>query len=463
MSSTCSDFFLRVFGLNISIHRFRRISIVEILGPRLGGFPRGCGQFSIMEKQGTPIGRALRAARQEQRIKLTAVSRVVAPSTIHAIERGRMIPSVSVLDAITEGLGLPRGALDVACLESSCNMRQRAELVDRIILTGKVPRLRLQRLLRHAARADYLSSKQQRHTQFLVAKVLGETGHTRRAIVIAEHLARETSYHGLQRVEILGLLGRCYLQEGNPQAAIGPLREAIGNTTHSDVWEGVVCNLGLAFWQIGAYDRAETQWQHAIRRVTNPIRLANAHMGMGNLEYRRDRLRYAIKHYEKAYSLYTSVDANPTLICKILNNMLKCMVRQKFWESATSVASALANRTCEDPVTQGEFLATQAEWACTIGLEDNARQLIGRAKELLGSSLVSSWFSARVLELAMATSIESREALETDLELALTKLNDRQLAVAIRIRIARNMLYDNNTRGATESLKALAALFPAID
>lgn len=411
----------------------------------------------------TPIGRALRRARQKRGIKLMAVSRIVSSSTVHAIERGRMIPSVSVLDAITDGLGLSRGSLDMACLASSRDMRQRAELVDRIVHGNQVSRLRLQRLLRHIMLDHPVSSTRQIHTRFLLAKVLGEKGCVRRAVVILERVSGEPSLPKQTRVELLALLGRYYLLEGDAQKAVGPLSEAARSNVYSSAWESALCNLGLALWQIGAYESAASQWEHATQHVLEPTRLASAHMGLGNVAYRQNCLDRADAHYRKAHALYVGADANPRQMCKILNNRLKCSIRQGRWVEAVGIVSELASDLTDDAVTVGEFMATQAEWAYVIGFEDNAAALIATAKALLGASLVSSWFSVRIVELAVSTNAESRSAISKEIDGAIGRLNDRQLAIGIQLKMIRDMVHDNNRLGAEESLKGLAKLFPAID
>ena len=79
------------------------------------------------------FGEIIAKLRRDRGLKLVAVSRKLPASTISAIERGIIVPSPQVLDFLTDGFGLPRGALDLQSLSVIQPAHQQRQLVSRLL------------------------------------------------------------------------------------------------------------------------------------------------------------------------------------------------------------------------------------------------------------------------------------------------------------------------------------------
>ncbi len=166
------------------------------------------------------IGKAIQRARQAKGLKLRAVSRTVSVATLNAIEHGRMIPSLTVADAIAAGLGLMPGALDVPLLLSIHDDRQRTQLVDRLLARGTGSKT-VQHTLRRIMHDTERSPRHRRHAQWLLARLLAQRGSWRRVVILLEHLLGQTPPScGALRVLILSTLGQAYLHQNQPQRSL---------------------------------------------------------------------------------------------------------------------------------------------------------------------------------------------------------------------------------------------------
>ncbi len=79
------------------------------------------------------LATAVREARLQQDRVMRAVHRFVSTSTINAIEHDRMCPSVSVLDAISPGLGLYVGVWDELFLNRTTEPREAIIVCQRLL------------------------------------------------------------------------------------------------------------------------------------------------------------------------------------------------------------------------------------------------------------------------------------------------------------------------------------------
>ena len=414
-----------------------------------------------MNRPSTPIGEVIRHLRHQRRLKLVAVSRHISPSTLNAIENGRMIPSVGLIDAITEAFNLAPGDLDLELLESVRDMSQRAALVDRLMRNQRVPPLQLQSVLRSLVNQADQSRRHKMQARLLLAQHIGRRGAYKRAVLLLEYLLRsDPPPQGSLRLDILSTLGRLYLRLDNPQDALGPLLEAVRLTPTNGAWESAMCNLGLAWWLLGQYEQAESQWHEAVDRVQTPERLAHAEFGLGNVAFRLNKLSDAAQAYRYALALYRSEQSSATIQLSVLNNLLVCLVRLNDWPAAEEIrASGDALVDDSPPVSRGEWLATKAEWAWAMGRVDEAQRWIREAKKSLGSALVVSWFTVRLLELKI---IGYDATIFAEIDQQIRQLADRKLATGLHIALMQTALQIGRPDEVPQRLQTLASLFPLI-
>ncbi len=410
----------------------------------------------------SPIGRVIHTIRRQRGLKLAAV-RHVSVSTLNAIERGRMVPSLSLTDTITRGLDLEPGALDLPLLASVHDAGVRVQLVKRL-LGRNVPPLAIQRTLRQVAMDPDMALPQRAHAQLLVAQVLDLRGARRRAVLILTYLARTSPpLPGTLHLEVISTLGKCYLRLEQPEQALSPLMEAVQQPIRHAAWESALCNLGLAWWKVGQYAAAEAQWQRAIEEVADPARLANAYLGLGLLAFRKGRLLDAISAYHQTLTLYEETNAAATQRLRVLNNLLACHVQQQDWRAADAVVGQGAALPEPDPVVWGEWLTTQAECAWAQGRRQDAQVLIAEAKESLGNALVVSWFTIRLLELRILAPSEPAAPLVQAIEEQLSHVSDRELIGALHTMLVQAALEAGRLDEVQSRVRDLRSLFPIIN
>ncbi len=83
------------------------LSHIGKLGREAGGFYWLRVVFWHMDGQ-TLLGQTVATLRREQNLKLVAVSKKLSASTIHAIERGVLVPSPRILDLLTTAFNCMR-------------------------------------------------------------------------------------------------------------------------------------------------------------------------------------------------------------------------------------------------------------------------------------------------------------------------------------------------------------------
>ncbi len=306
----------------------------------------------------TPIGSKIRYLRKERGWKLGAVSRRVPVATLSAIERGRIVPSLATLDAITDGLDLPIGALDLLLLQSARSPEQRLVVLERLWENESV--LTIQQTLRQLLHNAH-GARERWNAEWLLVRHLERRRLWRRLIILLVPLVRNSAMPVSRRGESLSLLGKAYLIAGRPHDATGPLLHAVEDKTHRDAWESALCNLGLVWWKIGHYDEAAESWQRAVQTVVDPMRQAMAWIGLGNVAARRQNWLAAQDDYQTALQIYRTHGAGSTERMRVLNNILWCCVQRDAWDAAEVVVSEADGMKDSDPIVYGEFLATQAE------------------------------------------------------------------------------------------------------
>lgn len=218
-----------------------------------------------------------------------------------------------------------------------------------------------------------------------------------------------------------------------------------------------MCNLGLVWWELGHYEAAREQWHLAADRVTESNSKATALFGLGNVSLRLRDYKVAIGAFQAALALYEDIGASADVRLRILNNLLVCYGRLDIWEKVEAIA-AQGRGLWPDVgrVVRGEFSCTQAEGALSRGHVDHARQLVHEAKDLLGHAVVLSWFTVRLLELALNPI--SPEKIFRELEDQLDLIADVGLQVAIRLRMVELSVHwrsDNITKSLLGKLRSL--------
>lgn len=411
----------------------------------------------------TPIGRALYLARQERHLKLHTVSREIPIATLNAIERGRMVPSLTTADAITKGLGLEIGTFDLSLLVAVHNAEERSRIVDRLI-AHHTSILTIQWVLRTMMHDPERSQSQRNHAQWLLAQCESQRGSWRRATIILEHLLNNAlPPRGTLRVLVLSTLGKGYLHQNRADRALNALLEAVSLKPDTDAWESAMANLALAWWKLGLYLPAQQQWQAVVKRVTHPLRRAQAHFGLANIALRSARWNEAMDQYEAALTLYRDSGGSDTDHVRVLNNMLVCITRQQHIQKAETIITEAYRYADCDPMVFGEFLATQAQWAWESGQPELAAALIPQAKEWLGEALVVSWFTIRVLELTIGhvppnDFVPRLQALEA----RLTEVPDERWTGALRLTLVRVAWEAGHPDAAQRELAVLERLWPFV-
>lgn len=408
----------------------------------------------------TAIGIAIKEIRHQKGLKLAGVSRQVSVSTLNAIEHGRMVPSLALTDTITAGLGLQDGALDLPLLASARDFSLRTALVNRLH-KRLVPSLNIQRTLHQTVRDPALPPQQKAHAQLLIAELLLQRGSAGRAYIMVHHLAHSPAVRGTLAMEVLSFIGKVALAFDRPEDALGALVQAVHQKPHNAAWESAMCNLGLAWWKAGQYRAAEEQWLEAAREVREPRRQANAYLGLGLVAFRTGRFEEAKRAYHQTLRVYQSIDAPDSLQLRVLNNLLACAVKRTDWEEAESLVHQAHALDASDPVLWGEWLTTQAEFAAARGQTAEALTLIEEAKQHLGSSLVVSWFTARMLEMAIRAGDRSVPLLR-DIQEQLARVPDKKLVGALETRLAQRALALGSLDAVRVHLQNLGDLFPEI-
>lgn len=417
----------------------------------------------MVDTHETPIGHAIRQIRHERGLKLAAVSRHVPVSTLNAIEHGRMVPSLPLADAITAGLALPRGALDLPLLASVRDFETRGLIMDRL-RRQQVPTVKIQRTLRALAHAPDMPRVHQQHAQLLLADLVGNRGARRRAIILLRALIDgEPPLRGAMMRDAFSALGRFYLQLDEPQDALGYLLRAADGQPDGAAWESAMCNLGLAWWKLGQYRMAESQWRRAINSVTTPARLANAYFGLGLFAFRQGDYEQAALAYEETWRLYNHDEVPATMRLQVLNNFVACRLRQGAWTAAADLVRQAPDLNGVDAIPRGEWLTTMAELAWAQGHRDQAMALIQQAKNALGDAMVVSWFTARFLEMTIGDPTTARgQAFTEDIESRLPHIRDRELMHTLYVLLAQHALQAGCLDEAAARLNTLRTLFPVL-
>lgn len=417
-----------------------------------------------MNRQET-FGDIVRNLRRQRQLKLVAVSRYLASSTLNAVENNRMVPSIALVDRIVEAFNLPKGSLDLDLLRTVHEIPQRTRLVERLNANPDVSDLNIQRVLRTVSHDARQVATQRAHAQFLLAQKMAARGARLRAIVLLQHLAngKPSLRNNILRTDISSTLGKLYLQCGMPQKALSPLLEAVRSTSQTNAWEAAMCNLGLVWWQLGQYDRAERQWHLAADQLRSLTRRAHATFGIGNLAFRSNDLSTAITAYRQAVHLYETDGADQTLQLRVLNNLMLCYVRLEDDDATEEVFQRGSALLHVEPVIFGAWLATRAEWAWSQNRRDEAQQLNTEAQEAIGSALVMSWFTTRLLDLQLSLydQVEMEALIET-FDHQVDRLNDRSLATGLQVAMAKVLYAIGHGETVQARLEALEALHPLI-
>lgn len=412
------------------------------------------------------IGATIAEIRRKQNVKLAAVSRYVPVSTLNAIEHGRIIPSISMLDAVTTGLALPVGHLDLFYLECVRDVVQRRAILLRLT-EGGAARSDIQRHLRRALRTPLIPASQHWHIWYLIAEV-SATGHLfRRAAVILENIrTHNPSITGESRLNILSLLGKMHLHLGHPGDAIHPLMEAVHLRLAGSKWETALYNLGLTWWQLGHYEQARLHWEQVAERTTNPELRANALIGLGNVALRTGYPDIAVRHFQGVQELYEAGGVSVDAHARALNNLLGASMKNHDVQVARTTfnqARGLVDMV-ESRLLQGELLETMAEWALSERDSELAVYHLQKAKEFLGKTPVVSWFAARFLEISMQqNTLGSLTAVFQDMEAMINNLHDPQVIAAIRLRMSLVAVHRMEFQLAETILNKSIASFPSIN
>ena len=431
----------------------------------MAGFSLTICESLFMTPNINDFGQLIRQLRRQRQLKLVAVEKYVPASTLNAIENGRMLPSTAVLDDITRGFDMPVGALDLSLLPLVRGDEQRTELVRRLTMPPLENGLKVQRALRFAAMRDDLSVPQRMHAVVELANLLARRGAIRRAVWMMEYLLqRDEQLHGRIRLDILSSLGRFYLQTSQPERALGPILEAVRLRPHNDAWESAMCNLGLSWWLLGQYTNAADQWTRAVNTIRHPERLGNAYFGLGSMSLRQNNIPEAIQHYHQALVIYQQNAISASHQIRALNNLLACYIQIKDWTASehTLVCGNAIVDDC-DQEYQGEWIATQAELAWVQGRRNEAVQLIDQAKARLGTSLVLSWFTTRLVELRMlAPSTDEFWQAVKAIEQQGESLTDQNMRVSLSLVVIQVMMQKGLCEEATNQIRRLSATFPLI-
>ena len=366
-------------------------------------------------------------------MKLTAVSRKLSASTIHAIESGTLVPSPRTLDLLTAAFHLPSGSLDLLSLTIDQGPHLQRLLVGRLLRDGVTTPNDIRRVL-----IEVLAHRPTRNTvsrstiQYLIAWTWLHEGETATAIDLLQSLYTTTRpLRGILRMDILSTLARAYLIAHKPQQALPILLEATRNHTRGRGWESAMYNLGLTWWKLGQYDPATTQWKDAETHVSDMEIKAHIHVGLGNADLRSGHVANALTHYRAAFNLYHDTSSPAEILA--LNNIAMCHIQEQAWDAAHAALEAIPGEPPLSPSLQGQIWATRAELARSLGRHVEACQAIAMAKTLIGDSPVSSWFTVRFLEIELTQN--SVPIMLDEIEAQLQRVPDPLMVVALRVRL----------------------------
>ena len=143
---------------------------------------------------------------------------------------------------------------------------------------------------------------------------------------------------------------------------------------------------------------------------------------------------------------------------------MACYIQIKDWTaSEQTLASGNAIVDDCDQEYQGEWIATHAELAWFQGRRDEAVHLIDQAKARLGTSLVMSWFTTRLVELRMlAPSTDEFWQAVKAIERQSESLTDRNLRAGLSLVVVQVMMQKGLIEEATNQIGRLSATFPLI-
>lgn len=340
-------------------------------------YKANCSVMFKTKRNPPNIGEAIRTVRRNRGLRLTSIVRngYVALSTISAVERGRRIPSLSVLDSITRGLGEDIGRFDLAYLASVNDVSQREEVYRRLTMRLHPPLLTMQDILHGRCEPLQLNesrplSRHDRHMRLLLADVTVRRQQWRRAITLIRRAVLESeALESELKARALSLLGKCYLNMKRPDKALATLLEACRLERGGDDWEAAMVNLGLAWWELGRYEKARAQWEAAIGSVTHEERRIHALMGLGNVECRTGQLDAAYRYFREAFQRYQAREGTGDFQARALNNLLITAVRLANQEIATWAFEAGVSMVdgVQNSILRGELYETLAEWAVAVG------------------------------------------------------------------------------------------------
>ncbi|MDA8206111.1 MAG: tetratricopeptide repeat protein [Thermaerobacter sp.] len=394
-------------------------------------------------------------------MKLAGVSLHVPVSTLNAIEHGRMVPSLSMADAISTGLDLPPGSLDLPLLASVRDVETRSRLLERL-LGREVPTVKIQEILRRVSHSSAMPRIQQQHAQLLLAELLGKRGGQRRAVILLRNLIYGyPALRGKMPSVAFSMLGRFYLQLDEPQHALEYLLRVAGEKSSGAAWESAMCNLGLAWWKLGQYRMAESQWRRAIKSVTTPTRLANAHFGLGLVAFRRRDFEAATLAYQETLRLYDECDVPASMRLPLLNNFVACHIQQGAWTAAEDLVHRAPDLAVVDALPRGEWLSTLAEMAWAQGHRQQALALLRQAKDAISNATVVSWFTVRFMEMTIRPLSTARsQALMGEIESRIPHVHDREVRLALYVMLAGHALQVGHLDKAAHSLNTLRTMLP---
>lgn len=404
------------------------------------------------------LGEAIRAARTARHRKMIAVHRFVSASTINAIEHDRMCPSVSILDAISQGLELPTGVWDELYLDRATEPRQALEVGNRLLARPDPPyrcvRRNWLRLLRQSSRYPQVSAE----LLFALAMMDWRHGHDRRAIFLGRLLSQRAHEHHWTEIEIeaRATVGRWLLLRNQSQEALPMLEAVIALPAVGPSWERSAYNVGVALWNLGQYEEAAHHWQTWQSKISQVDLRAHLSMGLGNVALARGQYSEAMGYFESAYTFYGGCADQTDHVIAALNNCLYTAAMMEDWEAAARwLQEAPQWYGVGEAYQWGELAGTQAEIAWKQGRVEDSRQYLHRAYDLLGDHWCRGWFTSRILHAEMALSVDDADtAVQRFDEVlnALSGLEDDTLRVALVIKAI-----DIASRAKPRSVKKLNA------
>lgn len=420
-----------------------------------------------MPLDASPLADRIRSERRRQRLKLSAVHPHVSPSTVSAVEQGRRFPSLAVLDAITQGLGLEAGAFDLEYLASAAEEEPALAVLPRLLARPDPPYTTLAAELRRLLRKSCSRHPRLRDDLWLaLADVYRRSGRWQLALRILDRAfpcacaSRFANPSGYAKAELLK--GRLHLEREEPHLAVLAFQSVVHNAAGTKTEREVALyNLGLAWWKLGSYAQARATWEAALSQVHRPDLKAGIRLGLGNVALARGAYDEALDAFRAAREAYRALgDASGAAAA--LNNLLYAAQQAGNGPLVAGLLAEGAREPWPDSASRAAFAVTRAQIARSRADWETVAEALAQAGPDLtpgGNRTYLAW-QLLAAEQALATGQPQQVCTPVAILRSLwPELNDRALQTQVVLTLHEILERVPDPEGARACLEALKTLY----